>query len=95
MHIAPGARLNDGLLDIVLVGDLTLPGKVYFATKLYRGKAGELRKVRMFQGRRLTIRSPSRVFIEADGELIGATDAHFEIIPSALNLLGLTPRPVS
>jgi diacylglycerol kinase family enzyme len=94
MHIAPNARLDDGLLDIVLVGDLTLPEKVYFASKLYSGKAGKLRKVQMLRGHRLSIRSPHKVFIEADGELVGTTDAHFEVLPSALNVLGLTPRSV-
>lgn len=92
MHIAPEARYDDGVFDVVLVGDLRLPEKFYFAAKLYQGKANQLRKITTHRGRRLTISSPQKVFIEADGELVGTTDAHFEIIPSALNILGWIPR---
>jgi diacylglycerol kinase family enzyme len=74
-----------------LIGNLTLPEKVYWATKLYRGKGGDLRKVKTFRGRCLKISSPRKVFIEADGELVGTTDAEFEMVPSALNILGWLP----
>jgi diacylglycerol kinase family enzyme len=91
MHIAPDARCDDGLLDVVLIGNLTLPEKIHWASKLYRGKGGEIRKVRILRGRRLTISSPRKVFVEADGELVGTTDAQFEMVPAALNILGWTP----
>jgi diacylglycerol kinase (ATP) len=89
MHIAPDAKVNDGLFDVVLVGDLTLPEKIYLATKLYRGKAGQLEKIRVLQGTRLTITSTEKVLIEADGELVGHTDVQFEMIPAAIRLVGL------
>jgi YegS/Rv2252/BmrU family lipid kinase len=88
MHIAPEACVHDGLLDVVMIGNLSLPEKVFFATKLYRGKAKELQRVNVARVRRVSIASPYPVFIEADGELIGTTDAHFEVLPSALNVLG-------
>ena len=87
MHIAPGAKLNDGLFDVVLVGDLTLPEKISFATKLYRGKVGQLDKIRFLRGIHLNITSPEGVLIEADGELVGKTDARFTLMPSAIKLV--------
>ena len=92
MHIAPSARCDDGALELVLVGNLRLPKKFYFAWKLYQGKAHELREVHVLRGRSLTISSPQPVFIEADGELAGTTDAEFNIVPHALNILGWKPR---
>ena len=89
MHIAPDARLNDGAFDIVLVGNLTLPEKVRFAFKLYRGKAGELDKIHVFRGKRLTVSSPHNVLIEADGEYVGKTDAEFGIVPLAIQVIGI------
>jgi len=89
MHIAPDAKLNDGLFDVVLAEDLTLVEKIRFATKLYRGKAGQLNKIRLLRGTRLKVTSDKDVFIEADGELVGKTDALFEILPSAIRLIGL------
>lgn len=89
MFIAPNAKMNDGLFDVVLVGDLTLAEKVLFAVKLYKGETEKLPKVRVLQGTRLSVTSDEDVFIEADGELIGKTDALFEMVPSAINLMGL------
>jgi diacylglycerol kinase family enzyme len=60
--------LNDGLLDVVLIGDLTLPEKILFAVKLYQGKVGQVKKVRICRGRRVNIRSRVKVFIEHDLE---------------------------
>lgn len=92
MHIAPAARCDDGLFDVVLVGNFHLPAKFYFAWKLYRGRAADLRRVHMARGTRLTIQAAQPVFIEADGELIGTTDATFSLLPAALNLVGWRPR---
>jgi YegS/Rv2252/BmrU family lipid kinase len=89
MHVAPDAKLNDGLFDVVLVGDLTLAEKIRFATKLYRGKAEQLHKIHLLRGTRLQVTSDDIVFIEADGELVGTTNALFEIVPSAIKLIGL------
>lgn len=91
MHIAPAARFDDGLFDVVLVGNLTLPEKFYFAYKLYQGQAGQLTKVRIHRGRHLRISSPRAVLIEADGELVGHTDAAFDLLPAAINVIGVRP----
>ena len=94
MHVASEAKLNDGLLDVVVVGDLTLPEKILFAVKLYQGKVGQVKKVQICRGRQVNIRSRQKVFIEADGELVGTTDAQFEVLPSALHIIGLKFTPV-
>ena len=87
MHLAPQARPNDGVFDMVLVGDLTLLEKVEFAIKLYKGKIGNLSKIHFLQGTRVKIISPVDVLIDADGEFVGMTNATFEILPSAIQLI--------
>ena len=87
MHVAPNARLDDGLFDVVLTPDFPLPQKIRFAAKLYNGEIGDAPDVEMLRGRRLRVSSSAPVWIEADGELIGATDAALEIVPSAIRLI--------
>ncbi len=87
MHLAPQAKLDDGVFDLVVVGDLTIPEKIRFAVKLYKGQIGDMPKVRLLQGKRLTVRSKEYVFIEADGELAGMCDAVFELLPAAIELV--------
>lgn len=90
MHIAPEANLNDGLFDVMLAGDFSLLEKIFkILPRLYTGKIGQLKKIRMLRGKRLHISADRPLLIEADGELIGKTDALFEMLPSAIQVVGM------
>lgn len=88
MHIAPGARLDDGLLDVVVIGDVSRWLGIRSLPLLYRGTHGRLRQVRFARVRSVRIEADDPVGIEADGELVGETPAEFRILPAALDLLG-------
>ncbi|MDY0095685.1 MAG: diacylglycerol kinase family lipid kinase, partial [Candidatus Vecturithrix sp.] len=89
IYIAPQARLNDGWFDVVLAGDFSLFEKIFkFLPHLYTGKIGELQKTRSLRGQRLHISADPPILIEADGELIGQTDVLFEMLPSAIQMVG-------
>ena len=90
MQLAPQAKLDDGLFDVVVAGDLTIPEKIHFAVKLYKGQIGELPKVRVLRGKHLEIRSQEHVFIDADGELVGTCNAMFDLLPAAISLIKTT-----
>ena len=87
MRIAPAAAPDDGLLDLVIVGDvgrlenLRLMGKVRTGAHLPHPKM-EHRLVR-----RVEVTSPRRVGVDADGERPGSLPAVFEVLPGALELL--------
>ena len=96
MHIAPEASMNDGFFDVVLAEDFSLLEKIFkILPRLYTGKIGQLRKIRMLRGKRLHINADRPLLIEADGELIGKTDALFEILPSALQVVGMNDKVIS
>jgi diacylglycerol kinase (ATP) len=83
---APEARMDDGLFDIVNVGDLgTLEG-LRHVPKLYKGTHLGLEKVSFFRGRKVEARSDEEVLLEMDGELVGRLPASFEIIPDSVNI---------
>jgi YegS/Rv2252/BmrU family lipid kinase len=87
MHIAPGAELGDGLLDVVVVGDL---GKLELLKELptvYKGTHINHPKVRMKKARRITVDSPERMLVHADGELLGESPASFWVVPAALSIV--------
>ena len=89
MMIAPDARLNDGLLDVVNISDLTTARIVLKAPALYRGTLASLDEVKMTTARRIEV-SPAdpseEILIETDGELPGRLPAVYEIIPDALRV---------
>ena len=89
MKIAPDANLNDGLLDVVNIGDIKTAKILLNAYKLYRGSHLELAEVKSTLARRIEV-SPAEkhqeIHIEIDGELPGRLPATFEIVPNALSV---------
>lgn len=89
MKIAPGALLNDGLFDIIAIGDLDALQIIMNAPRLYLGKHLSILQVQHRLARRLVAR-PSEadveLAIEVDGELPGRLPATFEILPGALSV---------
>jgi diacylglycerol kinase (ATP) len=86
MKLAPDARQDDGLFDVILIGDIT---KLDFATtspKLYSGRYLAHPKVELLRSSSVAISAAKPLPLEVDGEPIGATPARFEVVPSALRL---------
>ncbi len=88
MRVAPDARLDDGLFDVVTAGNLGIVEAVHLGRLLYKGQGGKLPGVRTIRGRTVRVTSPGRVLVDIDGELAGETEARFEIVPGAIRLKG-------
>jgi YegS/Rv2252/BmrU family lipid kinase len=88
MMIAPEARLNDGLLDVVNIGDLGTARILLNSYTLYRGTHLGLSEVGSTLARRIYVEASdgSEIHIETDGELPGRLPAIYEIIPGALKV---------
>jgi diacylglycerol kinase (ATP) len=86
MKLAPDARQDDGVFDVVLIGDVTKLDFLTTAPKLYSGRYLSHPKVELLQSSSVAIRASEPLPLEVDGEPIGATPARFEVVPSALRL---------
>jgi len=86
MKFAPRARVDDGLLDVVLIHKQWIPARLWNFPKIYVGKHVDLSWVSYFQARRILVSSDERVPAEADGELLGSTPCTIEVLPRVLRL---------
>ncbi|MEJ7577247.1 MAG: diacylglycerol kinase family protein [Pyrinomonadaceae bacterium] len=89
MKIAPEAKLTDGLLDVVHIGDLSKLTILANAYRLYLGTHLGMQQVHHTRAQRITAQAVDanvKVKIEVDGELIGSLPATFEIVPRALRI---------
>jgi diacylglycerol kinase (ATP) len=87
MFTAPGADLTDGLLDVMTVGDISRPDLLYSLQRIYRGTHLTHPKVDMRQAREVEVSSSNgRMYLQADGELLGELPARFSVLPAALNI---------
>lgn len=89
MMVAPAAVPDDGLFDVVLLGDI---GKLESIRGLSSVRTGSHLDAAnpnwsVIRGRRVEVSSPEAVRVELDGELAGGLPAVFEIQPSAIELL--------
>jgi diacylglycerol kinase (ATP) len=88
MKIAPKALLDDGLFDVVAVGDVSAATVLTNSYRLYLGTHLGMSEVNHARARRVSARpaSGNEVKLEVDGELVGRLPAEFEILPGALRV---------
>lgn len=87
MRIAPEARMDDNLFDVVLIQAMTRREVVRHIGKVYQGAHVLLPQVRMTRGRSVRIRSAEPVPLEMDGEHTGSLDAFFEVVDRGIRFL--------
>jgi YegS/Rv2252/BmrU family lipid kinase len=87
IHMAPRARLDDGLLDLVAIAHMGLVDKIVRLRKLRSGEFVDQPGVTYANARRIEARSEATVLIEIEGEPIGMLPATFEMTGSRLNVV--------
>ncbi|HEY50589.1 MAG TPA: diacylglycerol kinase family lipid kinase [Dehalococcoidia bacterium] len=87
MFAAPEADISDGLLDVLVIGDLSKPDLLWSLPRVYRGTHLTHPKVTLKKAREIEIRSDDSVFLQADGELLGGLPARCYVLPSLLNVV--------
>jgi diacylglycerol kinase family enzyme len=87
IRIAPHARLDDGLLDLLIVGDVTKYELLTIWPALYSGSHVTHPKIIERKLTKVTIESTEEHLVEVDGDVVGNTPASFRIMPSALTIV--------
>jgi diacylglycerol kinase family enzyme len=86
MKICPEAEPDDGLFDVLLIGDLTKRDLLLTLPKTYRGRHLPHPKAEVLRGAVVEIDADEPLPVELDGEQPGTTPVRFEVVPKALRL---------
>src|SRR5205814_4887324 len=86
MMICPEAEPDDGLFDVLLIGDLTKRDLLLTLPKTYRGRHLPHPKAELLRGKVVEVDALSPLPVELDGEQPGTTPARFEVVARALRL---------
>jgi YegS/Rv2252/BmrU family lipid kinase len=86
MKLAPDARPDDGVFDVVLIGDVTKLDFLTTAPKIYKGRHVGHPKVEVVRSALCAVDAREHLPIEVEGEQVGTTPARFEVVPGALRL---------
>jgi YegS/Rv2252/BmrU family lipid kinase len=87
MQLAPGAELDDGLLDVVLIA--AQPKLRFLATlpKVFSGAHVDHPAVSILRGRELHVDADRPFTVYADGDPIGRTPTTIRAVPDAVRVL--------
>ncbi len=86
MMICPEASPDDGLFDVLLIGDITKADLVRTLPKIYRGTHLPHPKAELLRGAAVAVDSDEPLPVQLDGEQPGTTPVRFELVPRALRL---------
>jgi diacylglycerol kinase (ATP) len=84
---APEAKMDDGLFDIVNIGDFGTLEALWNVPSLRNGTHLSHPKVSHYRGRRVEVTSDEDVLLEMDGDLVGTLPVTCEVIPAAINVM--------
>jgi diacylglycerol kinase (ATP) len=87
MRVAPEAKTDDGLFDVVTIGDFGKLEIVRVFPRVYKGSHLTYPKIGLERGKAVTISSGEPFLLHADGELLGNGPVRFELLPAALALV--------
>lgn len=90
MQIAPGAEPDDGLFDLVLVGDMTRFQIIKDSRRLYTGTIASHPRVIIKRARNIKVfpvdESQGKINIEYDGEMGETLPAEFQVLTQQVKL---------
>jgi diacylglycerol kinase (ATP) len=86
MWIGPKAAADDGIFDVVILKDLNKLEFLVNVPRVYKGTHLTHPKIASFQAKQVHVEAKQRMFIQAEGELVGEAPATFRIIPDALSI---------
>ena len=87
MKVAPRAELDDGLLDVCLVGDMNKLKLLLAVPTVFFGAHLRIRQVEYFQARTLRLDADRPLEVYADGEFACQTPVDIALIPRAFSVI--------
>jgi diacylglycerol kinase (ATP) len=87
MKIAPKARMDDGLLDVCIVGGVDPLRLLCLFPTVYSGNHLKVREVEYFHATRVRVETDQPLDVYADGEYVCATPAEVAVQEKALKVI--------
>jgi len=87
MRVAPRASMEDGLLDICLISDITKLKLLAVFPSVYFARHLGMKEVEYFQSSRLRVETERPMDVYADGEYVCATPVEVGVHGKALKVL--------
>lgn len=94
MRIAPGASVDDGMLDLCIVGDVSRLTALRQLANLYRGTHVDHPRVEMAQGHTIEVDGDRTTLTHLDGEPFGSLPLSVRLRPGAIRVASRVRGPL-
>jgi len=88
MLMAPEAKIDDGLLDVVILNQVSRRRLLSALPKIFTGSHLCMAEVEHFLASKATFRPATAKALTPDGEIIGATPITVSVLPGSLQVFG-------
>jgi YegS/Rv2252/BmrU family lipid kinase len=86
-HFAPMAHIDDGLLDLAIIDDISLPGFVKAVPSVMRGKHLNNPHWHHYTTKHVRVTATTPALVQLDGEIAGTSPAEFSVVPKAIDIV--------
>jgi diacylglycerol kinase (ATP) len=86
-YIAPKAKVDDGLLDIIILNNISKLKLLRVFKSIYKGEHIHYPEIEYFQAKQIKINDRPSSRLTPDGEILGETPVDFKCLPKAINFL--------
>ena len=90
--MAPDAQIDDGLLDVTLLGKISRRRLLRLFPTVFKGEHVQYPEVETFTAKHIKVISDQPKILSPDGELIGTTPAEITCLHRALDVFCASPR---
>ena len=87
LPIAPKAKPNDGLLDVILIPNRPAAQLAILAAQMFLGQHLDNDAIVFRRAAKVAVRSRPRMQFNVDGELVGSSPIVFQVVPRALDFV--------
>jgi len=89
MIMAPTAKIDDGLLDVVILNKISRYGLLSTLPKIFNGTHIHIPQIETFQGSAMSFHPAAPKALTPDGEIIGETPITVSILPGKIKVFDL------
>lgn len=86
IHVAPGAKADDGIFATFIAGDVPLHEFLYLLMKIKRAHKVDHQQIKYGSAKNIRLEGPEGSWLEADGELTCLLPAELTILPARIRV---------
>ena len=86
MIMAPDAKIDDGLLDVILLNDISKLNLLKIFPRIFKGTHVHDSHVETFKAKHIKIATETPQRLTPDGEVFGSTPIEVSILPNKINM---------